>query len=125
MSIKICNFTQHAPTPEQVEQGVYNPTDEVWTEVKRLLTFDTLESAQREKKQRAYAIAQIALGQVGRNGTVLIGGAPFFMSSLEYALLDAEVNFLYAFSERRVVEEINKQDGSVKKVNVFRHKGFV
>jgi len=54
----------------------------------------------------------------------MIGGAPYFMGALESALLEAGVEPVYAFS-RRVSEEMIQPDGSVRKVGVFRHVGFV
>ena len=56
--------------------------------------------------------------------SAMIGGAPWMMSALEGALLDAGVQPVYAFSVRESVEQV-QPDGSVRKVNVFRHVGFV
>jgi len=54
----------------------------------------------------------------------MIGGAPFLMSALEDALVIAGITPLYAFSVRESVEA-EQADGSVRKVAVFRHLGFV
>ena len=54
----------------------------------------------------------------------MIGGAPFFMSALERALLDVGITPLYAFSIRESVEKA-AEDGTVTKINVFKHVGFV
>ena len=54
----------------------------------------------------------------------MIGGAPFLMGALESALLDYGITPVYAFSKRESVEEVQK-DGSVKKINIFRHAGFI
>ena len=54
----------------------------------------------------------------------MIGGALWLMAPLEKALRDAGVIPIYAFSERVVVEEI-LPGGEVRKVAIFRHKGFV
>lgn len=55
---------------------------------------------------------------------VMIGGAPFFTASLEHALKEKGIQPVYAFS-KRVSTEIQQKDGSVEKVNVFKHLGFV
>ena len=55
---------------------------------------------------------------------VMIGGAPYFMSTLEKVLKEHGFTPLYAFSKRESIEE-KMPDGSVKKVQVFRHIGFV
>ena len=54
----------------------------------------------------------------------MIGGAPFFMSTLERVLVLNGIKPLYAFSER-VSEETTAPDGAVTKINVFKHIGFV
>ena len=55
---------------------------------------------------------------------VMIGGAPFFMESLATALRREGYCPVYAFSRRESVEQV-QADGSVRKVAVFRHLGFV
>lgn len=55
---------------------------------------------------------------------VMIGGASFFAAPLERALLDVGAQPLYALSERESVEEV-LPDGTVKKIGVFRHLGFL
>jgi len=54
----------------------------------------------------------------------MIGCAPYFMRPLARALLAVNLRPLYAFSIRESVERI-RADGSIEKVNVFRHVGFV
>ena len=46
------------------------------------------------------------------------------MGALERELKEREVFPLYSFSERVSVETTGP-DGTVKKVNEFRHKGFI
>jgi hypothetical protein len=55
---------------------------------------------------------------------VMIGGAPFLMAGLEKALRCTGLRAIYAFSRRESVEAV-QEDGSVRKVAVFRHLGFV
>lgn len=54
----------------------------------------------------------------------MIGGALWLMAPLELALRAVGIEPLYAFSERTSAEQI-QIDGSVRKVAVFRHVGFV
>ena len=53
----------------------------------------------------------------------MIGGLPAMMRPLEEALVAVGVMPVYAVSERESVEQ-TMPDGSVRKVNVFRHVGF-
>lgn len=115
--MKILNLTQHAATDAQLAAGVIEPADK--DVIKSLLTFDDLPS-RAEILERAKALANIAAAFE----YAMLGGAPFFMSALEEALSDIGVIPMYAFSVRESVEQHNA-DGTVTKVNVFRHKGFV
>lgn len=137
----ILNLTQHAATPEQREAGVIDLPTAEREAVIELLTFDDVPTAQ-ELGNRAHDIALIAAGcaagedRADDDGTLpdgdrggfalhaLIGGAPFFMHSLEDALYQQGIHPVYAFSRRESQEQV-QADGSVRKINVFRHAGFV
>jgi len=127
----ILNLTQHPATPEQVEQGVVDLEGEYLIALKRALTFDTLPSA-KEVTERAEYIAELAChnglgcddGDDPLATAALIGGAPYLMAPLERALWRIGVVPFYAFSQRESVED-TQPDGSVRKVAVFRHVGFV
>jgi len=121
---KICNFTRHPPTMDHFREGVYNPPDTVWLEVRQLLEFNSLECAQIEKSSRSRRLAEIALECVGNGGTVMIGGPPFFMSYLERALKDVGVDFVYSFPYCISIEE-TLAEGIVKKIAINKHEGFV
>ena len=123
MIMTILNLTQHAATPEQIAQGVgdLNPHHGEIQQLKSLLTFESLPTAE-EVYERAYAIA--ALAQSYFVDTAMIGGAPYLMGALERALNKVGIKPVYAFSER-VSEEQVQEDGSVHKVNVFKHIGFI
>jgi len=124
----ILNLTQHPATPEQIAAGVVDlPADERAV-VSKLLTFETLPK-QGEVFDRAYALAAAASESLGRMGVevfgqCMIGGAPWLMAALETALRDNGIEPLYAFSVRESVEQA-QADGTVRKVNIFRHAGFV
>jgi hypothetical protein len=53
----------------------------------------------------------------------MIGGAPFFMSTLEKTLKEYGIKPLYAFSKRESVEE--NENGIIIKKSIFKHIGFV
>ena len=113
----IINLTQHQATPEQVAQGVVPAP----FSIEELLTFEQLPS-QGEIWDRARALASIAVE--ANASSAMIGGAPYLMAPLEQALKNEGIQPLYAFSQREIVEQA-QADGSVRKVNVFRHVGFV
>lgn len=124
----ILNLTQHPGTPEQ---GVTDLIGEELAALKTALTFDTIPTAQ-EITERAEYIAELACmnGLGGEDDDpiptrAMIGGAPYLMAPLERALRNVGIDPLYAFSTRESVEQVQAQDGSVRKVNVFRHAGFV
>jgi len=118
---KILNLTQHRATPKQVAAGVWElpAEDKEW--VRGLLTFEE-PPTRSELRRRARLLALFA--EAAGAEKAMIGGAPFFMSTLEKALKEVGVQPVYAFSRREVVEE-PQPDGSVKKGAVFRHLGFV
>lgn len=124
----ILNLTQHQSTPEQ---GCVDLQGKALQVLKGLLTFETLPTRQ-EALDRAAAIANLAAvtpaAMIGDTPTMaraaMIGGAPFLMGPLEAALKERGITPLYAFSVRESVDEV-LPDGSVRKVAVFRHKGFI
>lgn len=123
----IVNLTQHTPTPEQTAAGVVQDPrmneGDLGT-LTQVLTFASIEEATEQDAlvRRAEALATRA-AKAGYTAA-MIGGAPFFMASLERALRMHGVKPLYAFSQRESVDE-TQADGSVRKVAVFRHVGFV
>ena len=117
----ILNFTQHAATAEQLEAGVIDLMQHDLASLKALLNFVGLPTAD-EIYERAYAIAALAENLFAE--TVMVGGAPYLMGALERALNKVGIKPVYAFSER-VSEEQVQEDGSVHKVNVFKHIGFI
>ncbi|MDA8146485.1 MAG: hypothetical protein M0Z27_10560 [Thermaerobacter sp.] len=86
-----------------------------------ILTFEELPP-RTEIVRRAQALAALAVAHGAKEA--LIGGAPYLMGPLEVALCAVGVVPLYAFSVRESVEQV-QADGSVRKVQVFRHLGFV
>jgi len=121
----IINLTQHAASQEQIDAGVVDLPPEDRAQLVRLLTFDSIPS-QDEIEDRAESIALLAdyMADESPGQSAMIGGAPYLMSALEQALANQRIAPLYAFSIRESVEQ-HMPDGSVRKVNVFRHAGFV
>lgn len=117
----ILNLTQHAATPDQVAAGVVDPPPPIAAMIRQRLTFETLPTG-LEIQAAAAALAIVA--ETAGAECAMIGGAPYLMSALEQALTCRGVWPVYAFSRRESVEEL-AADGTVRKVNVFRHAGFV
>lgn len=115
----ILNLTQHSATLEQINSGVIEPEDKM--KVINLLSFNSLPS-----KDTLIFKAHLLASYARKCGAkkAMLGGAPFFMPFLERALISMEIEPIYAFSVRDSKEEV-QPDGSVKKVNFFRHAGFV
>ena len=115
--MKILNLTQHIATPEQQAQGVFEPVDQDKLEIQRLLTFDEIPTSE-DIRRKASMLADIAYGYGA--DAVMVGGAPYLMPALVLEIPRA----VFAFS-KRVSEEQLQPDGSVRKLNVFKHVGFV
>ena len=115
----ILNLTQHIATVEQALAGVVEPADK--EAVCGLLTFDNLPTA-TEIAERAGRLAIIA-SESGCKAA-MIGGAPFLMGALQETLSGFGVKPLFAFSVRESADQA-QADGSVRKVAIFRHLGFV
>ena len=115
----IINLTQHDSTPAQKAEGVVEPSDK--QVIKTLLTFNAIPTV-AEMRERAEKLANLAC----ENGApaAMVGGAPYFMSALEQALKARGIKPVYAFSVRKSVDKPNA-DGTVTKVAVFEHAGFV
>lgn len=132
MKTVILNLTQHAATPEQLAAGVVDLSERKLAGLKALLTFDSIPST-AELKDRAEKIERLAVSFLCEitpedemlndiNLAAMIGGAPFFMATLESHLKERAIRPLYAFSRRDSVE-VATPEGVVKQA-VFRHLGF-
>jgi hypothetical protein len=135
--MKTLNLTQHPASAEQISAGVFDlklgseclassfglkpeqfgyfPT------LSDCLTFDDIPT---QGRMWSRAVLLAAAAKASGAESAMIGGAPFFMATLELALAQRGIQPLYAFSKRESIEEA-LSDGSVKKTNVFRHVGFV
>ena len=115
------NFTQHPATEAQIEAGVEEPSAQIKEEIRSLLTFEEMPTAQ-EVQERAVSIANLA-SSMEADG-VMIGGFPALMGPLERCLMLRGIAVFYAFSKRES-KEVVQDDGSSRKVSVFRHLGFI
>jgi hypothetical protein len=113
------NLTQHSASPEQIAAGVVDLSPEDQKTLSSLLTFLEIPSKE-DMRQKAISIAQLVKEKDPNVNRVMIGGAPYFMSTLEDVLKDYELNVVYAFSIR---ESVDFPDGT--KRSVFKHIGFV
>lgn len=144
----ILNLTQHLSTKDQLDAGLVDLTQSERAILTGLLTFDVMPTAE-DIRQRANTIAALAAynarpedredgekfalqAMTGRAApwlmaplaAALIGGAPWLMAPLIAALVGQGITPLFAFTKREV-EEVSQPDGSVRKVAVFRHAGFI
>jgi hypothetical protein len=128
----ILNLTQHVVTAEQKAQLVVEPRM-TKDKIRELLTFEEIPTKE-EIESRATKLAEIAVSEASMYAgetdnviwitRVMIGGAPYFMGALEKAVRECGFTPVYAFSKRES-EDVPQPDGSVKKIQVFRHIGFV
>ena len=118
--MQVLNLTQHTASVEQVQQGVVDLIGEDLVNLKKLITFDVLPSAE-DVHEHAYQVAKLA--QNNGAESVMIGGAPFFMGALERALQKVGIKPLYSFSLRVSGEKI--VNGILTKTSEFKHIGFV
>lgn len=121
----IINLTQHEASRDQIAAGVIDLPAATRAELQSLLTFGELPDGQ-EIRTRAERIADLAaLHAAGISAQrAMIGGALWLMAPLAAALRKRGIEPLFAFSVRET-EEQRQADGSVRKVAVFRHAGFV
>ena len=121
----LINLTQHALTQEQkdsVDTTIEPQGMEVYLNFTEMPTAEIIED-------RAYGMFDCLMQMLPpdvnpEDCTVLLGGAPFFMSACERAATRYGFKYCYAFS-KRVSEEVKQPDGTVKKVSVFKHEGWI
>ena len=117
------NLTQHAATAEQTAAGVVDLGERDLARLQKLLTFGSPPDEQ-EIRARADAIAEIAALSSPFPRRAMIGGALWLMSPLAVSLWRLGIEPVFAFSVRET-EEQKQLDGSIKKIAIFRHAGFI
>lgn len=120
---RIYNLTQHQATPEQIAQGVIDLEPEDREMLRQALTFEEIPSKDDMAERAGFIADQLVYWDAE---AVMLGGAPYFMSFLEKVLREkhSKLAILYAFSKRESVDA-PQPDGSVRKMAVFKHIGFV
>lgn len=140
----ILNLTQHTATVEQLTAGVCDLPVDLRPVVGKLLTFEDIPSKEDICK-RAHTLAMISrawfagmdpmsvflddfvgfppLGE-GGDYRVMVGGALWLMRPLSEELIALGLTPVFAFSVRESVDTM-QADGSVRKSQIFRHRGFV
>jgi len=116
--MKRINLTQHEALPDQ---GCEPRTEELTQRVKKLLAFEVLPHIE-EIMRRAHTLAEIA--RFAQADEAMIGGAAYLMLFLDPLLRIHNIEPVYAFSKREVLEEV-QTDENVLKVSVSHHIGFV
>lgn len=127
----ILNLTQHPASPEQIACGVVDLPASERAALTQLLTVNALPS-KADVLNRCQGIAMLAVhnGLGGDDGCdphpvqAMIAGASWMISCLEGSLLDEGIEPVHAFSVRES-QETTLADGSVMKMAVFKHVGFV
>lgn len=129
------NISQHLTTPEQRQAGVVDLPTRYRDELVRLLTFEEVPYAD-DVWTRAKLIGELVRHYLKESGIrpeedfnpnigAMVGCALWLVGPLTYVLCHrVKVQCYFAFSKREVIEE-PQPDGSVKKVSIFKHAGFV
>ena len=105
-----------------MKEGVIEPSSEQKERIKELLTFNQLPNSSI-LGARARNLAKMAV-EADVNAA-LLAGPGWFTRAQEMALLARNIEPIYAFSKREVVEEVQEGSGEVRKLSVFHHLGFV
>lgn len=121
---RIWNATQHAATADQKSQGVVDLPEEARVGLAKVLTFEELPTAEQLRIRSVMVIGCILAAGAKAGDRVMLGGAPFFMEELSHAARELDLVPVFAFSKRESVEK-QMPDGTVQKVAIFRHLGFV
>lgn len=120
----IWNATQHLATPEQREQGVVDLPEEAREQLCQLLTFEELPNSIQLRKRSIAVVGQLKALGAKPGDRVMIGGAPFFVEALRRSCRECDLLPVFAFSRRESIEQ-TMEDGTVRKIAVFRHLCFV
>lgn len=123
----IINLTQHLATEDQKIEGVVDLPENLRNRLIEALTFNELPEKSDLEKHAQWIINILKDFDDLTNQyhfEVMIGGAPYFMPILEKTLREHKYFLMYAFSKRVSTEKV-LEDGSVVKVQTFKHIGFV
>ena len=122
--ITIWNATQHAATADQVAQGVKDLPEVLRKDLSQALTFDEVPNYDELYFRSIVIIGVLQDAGLQQGDKVMVGGAPFLMEELCRLLRVNGYKPVFAFSKRESVERM-LPDGTVQKVAIFKHLGFV
>jgi hypothetical protein len=111
------NLTQHNPTPDQIAAGVVTPHNA--DAIRWLLTFEVPPS-----RETLFATAKAMAWAAIERSAYIDWDEDDWDEDVEIALRAQGFTPYYAFSVRDSVDQ-TQPDGSVQKVAVFRHIGFI
>ena len=120
----IWNATQHLATPDQVTVGIVDVPQPLRARMARAMTFAELPSATVMRLSAQEIVNYLREAGAKPGDRVMVGGAPYMIPHLLSELDSVGLRPVFAFT-RRESEEVAQPDGSVRKVSVFRHLGFV
>ena len=112
----ILNLTQHNSSPEQIEQGLIEPSDK--TLVKELLTLRVSSAEEMRNAIDTKVQHLLNVADAHKPTTILVGGHPGLITILVGELKFQDYKVVMSHTDRVVVEN----DGV--KTSVFKHKFF-
>ena len=130
--MRILNLTQHESTPQQRKEGLVDLEGVLLADLKDILTVNKKPS-EEEITGRAIEVGFLAedyfkLENWEKPWKAMIGGAAWFIPSLQEVLEWLDIDPLYAFSIRNT-KDTHLPDGAVLKQKkgdlMFRHEGFI
>lgn len=121
---RIWNATQHLATQEQLEHGVTDLPEELRKQLTEHLTFENIPTSEELRMRSIAVVGMLMTCGVKCGDKVMLGGAPFFMEELSHSCREVGFVPVFAFSKRESAEQA-MPDGTVRKVAIFRHLGFV
>lgn len=126
---RLYNLTQHNATAEQVAMGVIDLDGALKEQLIEAITFTGLPTASDvEVKASKLRKIMLSIMDTDEEACFMVGGAPYLMAQLgntkRFSVKHFQSRIYFAYSDR-VSEEVHNPDGTVTKVNVFKHLGFV
>jgi hypothetical protein len=119
--MRVINLTKYRATPDQIEAGVLDVTDSLFGQLRVALTFDKPPTPD-EIIKRSQAIVDVA--READNVNVMIGGDLWMIPIIERLLYTNGFSVWYPLS-KIVFKHVTKHDGTIEKMMVFHHEGFV
>ena len=116
--MNILNLTKNLALPKQIELGVIEPEDKF--EIISLMTFHELPT-NKDMIARAIKLSNICIAHNVEKA--MIGGAEFFICTLEHVLMENGIKPLHAFVRKNKKDVV--VDGMVTSNWTYEHIGWV